>query len=67
MQASLRWVADECISAKLVAQIRAEGHDVLYVLEQSPSSKDRSVLDLAIREQRLLLTDDKDFGELIFA
>ncbi len=39
----------------------------MYVLEQSPSSKDRSVLDLAVREQRLLLTDDKDFGELIFA
>lgn len=63
----MRWIADECISAKLVAALRADGHDVVYIAESLPSAKDRSVLDLAIAENRLLLTEDRDFGELIFA
>ena len=52
--------------AKLVAMLRAAGHDVRYVAELQPSAEDGDVLELALRERRLLLTEDKDFGELIF-
>jgi predicted nuclease of predicted toxin-antitoxin system len=62
----MRWLADECVAAPLVAQLRAAGHDVLYVAESEPRASDIEVLALAHAVNRLLLTDDKDFGELVF-
>jgi predicted nuclease of predicted toxin-antitoxin system len=62
----VRWLADECVPAKLVALLRAAGHEVSYVAEEKPSTADSDVLELALSERRLLLTEDKDFGELIF-
>jgi len=62
----MKWLADECISTKIVSSLRGAGHDVTSVIEQSPSTKDRDILAIALQQQRLLLTGDKDFGELIF-
>lgn len=62
----MRWLVDECVSVSLVARLREAGHDAAYVAEIAPSTDDDAVLDMAIRERRLLLTEDKDFGELIF-
>lgn len=62
----MRWVVDECVSAKLIVELRANGHDVLSIAEIQPRSKDVSILDLSVRENRILLTDDRNFGELIF-
>src|SRR5690348_13333133 len=62
----MRWLADECVAARLVAAMRTAGHDVKYVAEEAPSSGDGNVLSHALREGRLLLTEDKDFGDLIF-
>jgi hypothetical protein len=47
-----------------VAALRAEGHDVVWVRVVSPGMRDPDVLAWAIREGRVLLTFDKDFGEL---
>jgi hypothetical protein len=62
----MRWLADECVSAKLVASLRANSHDVAYAMETHRSSKDRDLLKEAMQDSRLLLTEDKDFGELVF-
>ena len=62
----MRWLADECIAASLVASLRHSGHDVLYVTEHAAGLHDVDVVELAMREKRLLLTEDKDFGDLIF-
>jgi predicted nuclease of predicted toxin-antitoxin system len=62
----MRWLADECVSAALVAHLRAMGHDVSYIAELAPAEADSSVMAHAQREARLLLTEDKDFGELVF-
>jgi predicted nuclease of predicted toxin-antitoxin system len=62
----VRWLADECVAAPLVASLRAAGHDVLYVVEAAAGLSDADVIALALRERRLLLTEDKDFGELVF-
>jgi predicted nuclease of predicted toxin-antitoxin system len=43
------------------------GHDVLSALERNPNATDEELLTLALTEQRILITEDKDFGELIFA
>lgn len=58
-------MADECVSARLVKLLREAGHDVAYVAEMAASAADTEIIGLARRENRLLLTDDKDFGELI--
>lgn len=62
----MRWLADECVAAGLVAALRAAGQNVTYVAELHPGISDSDILDLALREQRLLLTEDKDFGEMVF-
>jgi predicted nuclease of predicted toxin-antitoxin system len=62
----VRWLADECVAAGLVALLRADGHDVLYVAETAAGLSDGDVITLASREMRLLLTEDKDFGDLVF-
>jgi predicted nuclease of predicted toxin-antitoxin system len=62
----VRWLADECVAAPLVAFLRTGGHDVLYVAESAAGLSDSDVIALALREKRLLLTEDKDFGDLVF-
>jgi predicted nuclease of predicted toxin-antitoxin system len=62
----VRWLADECIAASLVEALRHAGHDVLHVTEHAAGLQDVDVVELAMREERLLLTEDKDFGDLIF-
>lgn len=61
----MRWLVDECVSARLVGMLRELGHDVAYVVEVAPGADDRDVADCARRDGRLLLTDDKDFGDLV--
>jgi len=62
----VRWLADECIDAGLVAHLRRSGHDVVYMAEIAPATTDIEVMEHAQREGRLLLTEDKDFGDLVF-
>lgn len=62
----MRLLADENIPGPMVTALRDVGHDVLWIAEAMPSTDDRSVLALAAAEQRVLLTFDKDFGELAF-
>jgi predicted nuclease of predicted toxin-antitoxin system len=51
----------------LIRALRETGHDVLSVLEHSPAASDTAVLALAAQDNRILLTEDNDFGGLIFA
>jgi len=62
----VRWLADECIDAGLVLHLRAAGHDVIYTAEIAPSEDDFKVIARAQTEHRILLTEDKDFGDLVF-
>ena len=62
----MKFLADECCDASLVSALRADGHDVLYVLETFPGTSDDAILDRAFAEHRILLTEDKDFGELVY-
>ena len=60
------WLSDECVDAGLVGRLRAAGHNVIYVAEIASGSTDIEVIRRARVEGRLLLTEDKDFGELVF-
>jgi predicted nuclease of predicted toxin-antitoxin system len=59
-------LADEGVDQQIVTALRDEGFTVWYVAEMSPSITDETVLSLAREKQALLITSDKDFGELIF-
>ncbi len=61
----MKLLVDECCDALLVAGLRGDGHDVLYVMESAQGAADELVLKMAADEQRILLTEDKDFGELV--
>src|SRR5712672_2048404 len=63
----MRFLADECCDFAAVRSLRAHGHDVRAVSEFQHSSVDREVMELALKENRILLTEDKDFGWLVFA
>jgi len=62
----VKFLADESVDRQIVDFLRQRGHHVLYVAEMEPGISDDSVLDLANHEGALLLTADKDFGELVF-
>ena len=59
-------VADEDVDSPVVERLRQDGHDVVYVAELSPSVPDEEVLQQANERRAVLLTSDKDFGELVF-
>ena len=60
----MRILADANMHEKVVALLRGAGHDVVWVREEQPRALDPNVLAWATREDRLLITFDKDFGEL---
>jgi predicted nuclease of predicted toxin-antitoxin system len=62
----VRWLLDECVDAALVTQLRELGHDVAYMSDVAPRATDAEVMRHAHNEHRLLLTEDKDFGDLVF-
>jgi len=62
----VRWLADECVDAGLVAWLRGNGHDVVYMAEIAPAEDDATVMRRTQKNNRLLLTEDKDFGDLVF-
>ncbi|MEX2375946.1 MAG: DUF5615 family PIN-like protein [Dehalococcoidia bacterium] len=62
----MKLLCDEGVERQIVEALRASGHAVTYVAEMSPGVSDDDVLELATEEQALLVTSDKDFGELVF-
>ncbi len=62
----MRFLFDEGLPFRLAAFLEAQGHDVTIVGRDHPHAlDDREVLAIAVRERRILLTNDKDFGELV--
>jgi predicted nuclease of predicted toxin-antitoxin system len=59
-------LADEGMDRPVVDRLRREGHAVLYVADMTPGITDDEVLDEANRQGALLVTGDKDFGELVY-
>ncbi len=62
----MRLLADENIPAETIEALRKATHDVASTAEESPGASDETVLQRAIAENRIVLTFDKDFGELAF-
>jgi len=63
----MHFLADESCDFAVVRALRAAGYDVKAVAEVALGAADDVVADLALHERRVLLTEDKDFGQLVFA
>jgi predicted nuclease of predicted toxin-antitoxin system len=63
---SLRFLADENCDFAVVCALRDVGHDVVAVSEYTQRSRDDELIAQAHSEKRILLTEDKDFGWLVF-
>ncbi len=59
-------LADESVDRQIIERLRQDGHDVLYIAEVEPSISDTVVFERANEKIALLLTGDKDFGEIVF-
>lgn len=63
----MRFLADESCDFRVVRTLRAANHNVTAVSEISPRADDVDVIEFAVKEGRILLTEDKDFGQLVYA
>ena len=63
----MRFVADESCDFSVVRALRDAGHDVTVIAEIAPRIEDEEVLKLAHQRGTLLVTEDKDFGQLVYA
>lgn len=62
----MKFIVDECTGPKVAGWLADNGHDVYSVPDQSRGWTDEQVLQKALVENRILITNDKDFGYLIF-
>ncbi|MDQ1265465.1 MAG: hypothetical protein QG635_615 [Bacteroidota bacterium] len=60
-------IADENIHSEIINSLRDAGHDVLSIIEQYSGISDENIINLSIENKRIILTEDKDFGEWVFA
>jgi hypothetical protein len=62
----VRFFADECVDMRVVHALRNAGHEVLQPDFSDRGAADDSVLETALNNKAVLLTEDRDFGALIF-
>jgi predicted nuclease of predicted toxin-antitoxin system len=62
----MKLLADEGIDKPIVDALRNKGFDVVYILETNRGADDDVIPAMANADKKLLLTQDKDFGELVF-
>lgn len=62
----MRFLVDENLPLPIVEALRRQGHDAAWVRGDAPGSADDQVLARATAEGRVLVTADKDFGDLVF-
>jgi len=63
----MNFVADESCARPVIQALREAGHDVIAIAEIAPGATGDQVLERALREKRVLITEDRDFGELVYA
>lgn len=62
----MRFIANENVEKRIVNALRKNNHDVVYCAELKSRMDDDIILQMANKEKRILITNDKDFGELIY-
>jgi predicted nuclease of predicted toxin-antitoxin system len=60
-------IFDENIEEYWIQMIREKGYEYFSILENCPGISDRQVIEIVLKLHGLLITEDKDFGELLFS
>ncbi|MGH9445080.1 MAG: DUF5615 family PIN-like protein [Terriglobia bacterium] len=63
----MNFVADESCAGPVIRALREAGHDVVAIAEIAKGTADEQVMERALSERRILITEDRDFGELVYA
>jgi predicted nuclease of predicted toxin-antitoxin system len=63
----MRFLADESCDFRIVRALRTAGHDVTAVIEAAPGATDGEIFEKAEREGRIFVTEDRDFGQFVYA
>jgi predicted nuclease of predicted toxin-antitoxin system len=61
----MKFIVDECISRSIYNWLKNH-FDTKYVPDSMPSVSDNDILNTALAENRIIITRDKDFGDLVF-
>ncbi len=61
------FLADESCAGPVIRSLREAGHDVIAISEVAKGAADEQVLERAVSEKRVLVTEDLDFGRLVFS
>ena len=62
----MRFLVDECTGPAVAQWLCRQNHDVVSVFDEIRGADDRNVIQKAYEQNRILITNDKDFGELVF-
>lgn len=62
----MKFLVDECAGQSVTQWLRKNGYDALSISEEMAGATDDQVLEMAFKTDRILITNDKDFGEMIF-
>jgi len=62
----MRFLVDECTGPVVARWLHAQGHEVFSVYEEARGMDDGDVIRKAFDENRILITNDKDFGEKVY-
>jgi predicted nuclease of predicted toxin-antitoxin system len=62
----MKFLVDECTGPAVAAWLHAHNHDVFSVFDQAKGMVDDDVIRKALAEQRILITNDKDFGDKVY-
>jgi predicted nuclease of predicted toxin-antitoxin system len=62
----MRFIIDECTGPLVARWLRESGHEVYSIYEESRGIDDESILQKAFNEEWIIITNDKDFGDMVF-
>lgn len=62
----MKFIVDECIGPSVARWLKQNNYDAISVYDSLQSSSDNTVLEFAVKDHRILITCDKDFGDMIF-
>jgi predicted nuclease of predicted toxin-antitoxin system len=63
----MNFLADESCAGPVIRALREAGHDVVAIADVARGASDEQVLERALQEERVLITEDRDFGVLVYA
>jgi predicted nuclease of predicted toxin-antitoxin system len=62
----MRFLVDECTGPSVADWLRSQGHEVVSVFEELKGISDDKIIETSLAQNRILITNDKDFGKKVF-